>query len=76
MRERKKLPFLLLLVNVSSTSGRHKILAVKASALFNLAQLPCWPARLACAHCYHSCFVEVDFVQTNVLEQSTFLRYL
>jgi hypothetical protein len=75
-REKKKLPFLLLLVNVSSISGRHKILAVKASALFNLSQLPCWPARLACARYYHSCFVEVDFVQTNVLEQSTSLRYL
>jgi len=76
MRERKKLPFLLLLVNVSSISGRHKILTVKASALFNPAQLPRWPAHLACAHCYRFCFVEVDFVQTDMLEQSTFLRYL
>jgi hypothetical protein len=65
-----------LVVNVSSICGRHKILAVKASALFNPAQLPCWPARLACARCYRSCFVEVDFVQTDMLEQSIFLRYL
>ncbi len=45
-----------------------KILAVKAGALFKLARVPTLLATcLACAFYMHSCFVEVDVLETNLL---------
>jgi hypothetical protein len=65
-----------LVGNVSSVSGRHNILAVKAGTSICLVGPPALLACLVCARYQHSCFIEVDFLQPNLFEQSTSLRYL
>ncbi len=58
------------------------ILAVKGVHIFSpfhLARLFCQPACLVCLFVATTrvlCFVEVDFLQTNVPQQSTSHRYL
>ncbi len=65
-----------LVVNVRSVSGCHKILVVKAGTFIHLVGPPALLAHFVCTHYQRSCFVEVDFLQTNLFEQSTSLRYL
>ncbi len=41
-------------------------MAVKMATSIHLALLPCRPTCLICAHFESSCFVVVDFFQTNM----------
>ncbi len=65
-----------LVLNVSSVCGHHKILAVKAGTSIHPTCLPFRTACLVHARYLRSCFVEVNFYWTKMLEQSTSHRYL